>query len=217
MLFVLLVIGGLGTAVWYISQPQDLSDIEEYSKEGTESLEGTSSRDIEEVLRKSLEGGHSVSISEKEINLFLARELKSKQEGYVGQWVKIKQVLVRLEENVAELIVVREILGYETTVSMFVQVSKVEDKKGMNTQANFHGGKFHENLPLINRGGRFGSLTVPQGFLILVMPEFRKIGDLFKTEIDLGFEKMARFKIEEGKLVLDPKKHTKEGEQGDSF
>ena len=55
------------------------------------------------------------------------------------------------------------------------------------------------------RGGRFGKLVVPQGFLLLVMPAYEKLVPLFREEIHLGFEEMARIKIEKNRLVLDPR------------
>jgi hypothetical protein len=204
-LFVFLVIFGLVTAIWYIAKPQDFSDIEGYSKDGAKALAVSPARDLTEVLKKSLEEGHSVVIRENEINRMLARELEMKQGGIFAEWVRLKQVLVRLEDNVAEIIVVRDVMGYEVTVSMFIQVEKTEDKKGIKTDVSMHGGSYHESVPFLRKGGRFGSLTVPQGFLILVMPEFRKIGALFEKEIGLVFKDMSSFEIKKGSLYLDPK------------
>jgi len=50
----------------------------------------------------------------------------------------------------------------------------------------------------------------------MVMPDFQQIASLFETEIDLGFQRMARIKIEDNRLTLDPKQPTsreKAGEQ----
>jgi hypothetical protein len=116
---------------------------------------------------------------------------------------------VRLRAGVAEVIIERDVAGYPLTTSMFLQVEQTESAEGISTQIHLHGGGFHELAPIPARGGRFGQLTVPQGFLIMVMPDFRKIADLFETEIDLGFQRMARIKIEDKRLVLDPKEPTR--------
>ena len=168
------------------------------------------------VLTKSIEGDYSVQISETELNQWLARELQLKQGGELAQWVTLKRVCVRLREGVAEVIVERDIAGYPLTTSMFLQVEQLESATGISTQIHLHGGGFHEMVPIPPRGGRFGQLTVPQGFLIMVMPDFQKIAALFETEIDLGFQRMARIKIEDNRLTLDPKQPTsreKAGEQ----
>lgn len=212
-LLVLAVIGGLGAALYYISLPQDLSDIGGYIP-----ATGTAAsppRDIEAVLRKSIEGDYSVTLSETELNNWLARELKAKQGGELAKWVSLKRVWVRLRGGVAEIIIERDVAGYPLTTSMFLQVEQNETAKGISTQIHLHGGGFHADVPVPTRGGRFGQLTVPQGFLIMVMPDFQKIADLFKTEIDLGFTQMARIKIEDKRLVLDPKQPTRKAGPGE--
>jgi len=215
-LLVFLVIAGLGTAIYFISQPQDLSDIEGYSLVGDGQSGVSPPRDLEAVLKKSVEGDYSVVITEKEINQMLARDLKTKQAGYLGKWISIKRVLVRLKEDVAEVIVVREIQGYELTTSMFLQVEQVESQEGIKTMAHLHGGSYHEMLPVPTRGGHYGKLTVPQGFLILVMPEFRKIAEVFESELEIGFQRMSRFKIEDKRLKLDPNPPSREADFGES-
>ena len=57
--------------------------------------------------------------------------------------------------------------------------------------------------PLV--GGRYGRLLIPQGFLILALPAFEKLPPLFHDEIELGVKRMARIRIEKGKLVMDPR------------
>lgn len=204
---VLALIVGLAAAVYYISLPQDLSDI----GGATPSLTKLASppRNMRAVLTKSIEGDYSVQISETELNQWLARELKPKQGGELAQWVTLKRVCVRLSEDIAEVIIERDIAGYPLTTSMFLQVEQTESATGISTQVHLHGGGFHEMAPIPTRGGRFGQLTVPQGFLIMVMPDFQKIAQLFETEIDLGFQQMTRIKIEDNRLTLDPKQLTR--------
>ncbi len=212
-LLVFAVLVGLGAALYYIAQPQDLSDIGGSSPSLTKPA--SPPRDMRAVLSKSIEGDYSVTLSETELNQWLARELKLKQGGELAQWVTLKRVCVRLRTGVAEVIIERDVAGYPFTTSMFLQVEQTETARGISTQIHLHGGGFHEMVPIPARGGRFGQLTVPQGFLIMVMPDFRKIAELFETEIELGFQDMARIKIEDKRLLLDPKQPTRTEKAGE--
>lgn len=212
-LLVFAVIVGLGAAIYFITLPQDLSDIGGNSPSLT--APASPPRDMKAVLTKAIEGDYSVQLSETELNHWLARELKLKQGGELAEWVTLKRVYVRLREGIAEVIIERDVAGYPLTTSMFLQVEQTETAKGLSTQLHLHGGGFHEMVPIPTRGGRFGQLTVPQGFLIMVMPDFRKIAGLFETEIDLGFQRMSRIRIEDKRLTLDPKKPTRSGDTGE--
>jgi len=213
-LLVFPVIAGLGAALYFVSLPQDLSDLGGNAPVST--TPASPPRDMEAVLTKSIEGDYSVILSEKELNEWLGRELKLEQTGELARWVGLKRVWVRLRENVAEIIVEREIAGRPFTTSMFLQVEQSESAKGISTKIHLHGGGFHESVPRPTRGGRFGQLTVPQGFLIMVMPEYRKLATLFEKEIDLGFQRMAQIKIKDGKIELDPKQPTRSADRGDT-
>lgn len=201
------VLVGLGAAIYYVTLPQDLSDIGGYSLSTTKP--SSTPRDINAVLTKAIEGDYSVQLSETELNNWLARELKLKQSGELAEWVSLKRVWVRLREDVAEVIIERDVAGYPLTTSMFLQVEQTETAKGISTKIHLHGGGFHEMVPIPSRGGRFGQLTVPQGFLIMVMPDFQKIAGVFGTEIDLGFQRMTQIRIEDKRITLDPKKPTR--------
>lgn len=212
-LLVFAVLTGLLAALYFISQPADLSDIGGYMPAAE--APASPPRDIEAVLRKSIEGDYSVTLSETELNNWLARELKAEQGGELATWVSLKRVWVRLRDGVAEVIIERDVAGYPFTTSMFLQVEQVETAKGTTTQIHLHGGSFHKDVPEPTRGGRFGRLTVPQGFLILVMQDFEKIAKLFETEIDLGFSQMTRIRIEDKRIMLDPKQPSGNGFAGE--
>lgn len=214
-LLILGVLVGLAAALYYIALPQDLSDIGGYAPIAT--TPASPPRDMRAVLEKSLEGDYSVTLSETELNHWLARELELKQGGEFAKWVKLKRVWVRLREGVAEVIIERDVAGYPLTTSMFLQIEQTETAQGISTQIYLHGGGFHEMAPMPTRGGRFGQLTVPQGFLIMVMPDFQKLAEIFETEIDLGFQRMTRIRIEDKRLMLDPKKPTRSGDTGEQI
>jgi hypothetical protein len=201
-LILLAAAGGLGSAFFFIAQPQDLSDIGGYGP----AARGTPARDLAVVLKSSLDRGYPLTLTETEINHWLGRTLKTKQGGLLADQISLERVWVRLgEDGVAEVIMERQVMGRPFTVSMFLQVEQLQGPKSLRTEVQLHGGPFHENLPRPPRGGRFGKLVVPQGFLILVKPSFEKLAAAFTSEIRLAFEEMARMRIEKNRLVLDPR------------
>jgi hypothetical protein len=219
LLFLILLLGiaGLGTALYFISKPQDLTDIEGYGSPTSIANVTTPRRDIKEVLQNALDRNYPVTLTEREINLWLARTVKPRQAGLLEKHVTLKGVYIRLEDGRAEVVMERDVMGYPLTTSMFLQIEQLESSTGINTQVHLHGGPFHESLPYPPQGGRLGQLRIPQGFLMLTMKSFENLAAIFPTEVELGFEKMARFKIEEGKITLDPRAPTREVELPSSF
>ena len=201
-LIVFATIVGLAAALYFVTQPQDLSDLQESPAAAGGGAKPV--RDIPEVLRESIKGKYSVKLTEKDINRWLGQQLELKQGGELGAYVSISGVWVRLRKDVAEIIIERDVGGYPMTTSMFLQIEQLETAKGMRTNVHLHGGGYLDSISSPKRGGRFGQLTVPQGFLNLVLPDYRKLAEVFETEIDLGFEQMARISIEDEALVLDP-------------
>jgi hypothetical protein len=198
---ILMVVCGLGVAVFFVAQPQNLSDIGGYGAAAS----GESSRDLKTVLRASLDRGHTLTLSETEINRWLRHTLTAKQGGPLADHVSLERVCVRLEDNLAEVIMERSVFGKPFTVSMFVMVEQTEGQGGQRTVVHRHGGHYSPNLPKPMRGGRFGRLVVPQGFLILIVPAYAELADTYREEIRLGFEEMAGIRIESNRLVLDPR------------
>jgi hypothetical protein len=201
LVFLIMMFGaaGLGWALFLISLPQDLSDL---TKGAGAAPAG---REMKVVLKNAIDRGYPVTLTEAEINNWLGRTLTMKQAGLLESKASLDRVWVRLEDGVAEVIMARKFMGKPFTFSMFLQVEQLQGPKGVNTEVKLHGGPFHPDVPNPPRGGRFGQLVVPQGFLLLVMPAYQKLTALFPEEINLGFEEMSRIKIEKGRLVLDPR------------
>jgi hypothetical protein len=205
VLGLLLAAVGLGFALYYMTLPQDLTDIKGYRPDTRDILR----RDFRRMFQTSLDRSYPVTVTECEINTWLAEVVRTRQGGPAAPYVSLDGVWVRLGDGVAEVVMERKVQGRPFTVSMFMQVVQSEDAEGIHTEVKLHGGGFHEFLPFPSRGGRFGKLVVPQGFLILVMPAYKKFAQICRDEIELGFEKMARIKIEKGKLTLDPRAPTR--------
>lgn len=202
LLMMILLIGGLvlGVALAFVSQAQNLTDIGGYG------AAAAPARDLKTVLQNAVTRRYAVTLTETELNQWLGRTLVAKQGGCLAGQVTFERVWVRLEDGRAEVVMERKILGLPFTVSMYLQVEQTEGPKGVFTEVLLHGGPyFQSNLPLPPRGGRFGQLVVPQGFLHLVVPAYERLAALFGDEIHLGIEEMARVKIERGRLVMDPR------------
>lgn len=210
LLFLLLLAAavGLGAAVYSAVQPQNLTDIGGYVPPAKPIPE----RDLKLVLQNAIDRGYAVTLSETEINQWLGRTLATKQGGILAESITLDRVWIRLEENRAEVIMVRNFQGKPFTVSMYLQVEQVEDLQGPLLQITPSGGPYLKDYPYPPKGGRFGKLVVPMGFLHLVMPAYQKLPDLFAAEIELAFTKMSRIRIEKGQLVLDPREPL--GQQG---
>lgn len=203
VLTALLGVAGLGAAVYFIGKPQDLGDIK-----GREAGL-TAAPDLGVVLKRAIDENYKVTLTEEQVNRYLQQTLAAKQGGALGEFVTFTGVSVRLEENRAEIIMERSFMEHPLTLSMFVRVEQTLDVQGRTqTTVMRDGGPFVPQLPRLERlvkGGRFGSLVVPQGFLLLVLPGFEKLADVYKNELHLGFEEMSRITIADGKLILDPR------------
>lgn len=199
-LLVMTTVLAIGAAVFFIAQPQDLDDIG-----GSGPPEkAVPVRDLKVVLQNSLDRGYAVTLTETELNQWIGRTLTCKQGGLLEKHVKLDRVWVRLKDGVAEVVMVRRVMGRPFTVSMFLKIEQEQTARGVQTRVHLHGGQYHPDITAPTMGGRFGKLVVPQGFLILVLPAFERLSALFHEEIELGINRMARVKIEKNRLVLDP-------------
>ncbi|MGC4015053.1 MAG: hypothetical protein QM755_11145 [Luteolibacter sp.] len=197
--FLLVTILGLATALFFVYLPQDVGSIEGVGPAAVSAPK----KDIKAMLRSSLERGYEVSFTEEEVNGYLARTLASRQDGLLGKNATIDGVWCSLEKDCAEIIIERRIFGHPFTISMFLQVEQTEQPNGrVKTEVALHGGPYvADTYPY--RGGRFGSLVVPQGFLRLVLPSFEKLAAIYQEEISI-IPDMARIQISENRITFNP-------------
>ncbi|MFU8892237.1 MAG: hypothetical protein ACNA8L_01285 [Luteolibacter sp.] len=198
VVFVALTISALLACVILVAMPQDLEGVG-----GLESPDG--GRDVSAVLRESQLRQVPVTLTEAEINQWLARTLEARQGGRLEETVSFKRVVVRIREGVVEVVMEREFAGRPVTVSMYLSIDQARDGDRLRTELNLHGGRFAPWLPKPPRGGRFGSLSVPQGFLRLVMPSYEALADVLSEELDNGFRKMVLIRFEDKRIELDPR------------
>ena len=203
LVFLILLIGavGLGCALFLIAQPQDLSNIGGYAPPA----KAPAKEDMKTVLKNAVDRGYALNLTEERLNNWLGQSVSAKQGGLLGQQVTFERVWVRLEDGFAEIIMERKLFGRPFTLSLFLKIEQLEGPNGVRTELKLDGGPYHKDFPHPPRGGRFGKLEVPQGFLILILPAYRNLAALFPEEKRLGLEEMARIKIEKGHLILDPR------------
>jgi hypothetical protein len=205
-LFVLGLLGGLALSFYLISQPQEMGDIEGARAASTL----VPVRDLKTVVQNAVERGYSVTLTEEEINGYLARTLLARQAGLLSEHVSLDGVWIRLESGRAEIIMERRILGRPFTVSSYVRIEQTEELNGRTrTRIIPNGGPYLEGVK-VNRGGRFGRLVVPEGFLHLTKPAYQALAEVYGRETAEGWESdlqlgaMARVRIEDGRLTLEP-------------
>lgn len=186
----LLLIIGLSVLTF---QPRDLSDIDGY-REGAEPLP-TSGPDLASVLRNAEKAGHSVIITEKELNEYLLRTLSFKQTGAFEGWFRARGVWVRLGEGEAEVILEREMLeGERHTISMILRPEQTETDSGLNTSVH-------------RRRGWWGRVKVWGGMLRFTQSSFSSLADQYEEELELIeklFRSQMRITIEDKKVTLIP-------------
>jgi hypothetical protein len=198
-LMILVFICAFGAVAFFVIQPQDMTDIGGYGPLGKK----TAPRDLKAVLETAVKRGYPVTLTETEINQWIGETLVAKQGGFLAGQVSLERVWVRLKDGTAEVVMERTLMGMPFTVSMFLQVEQLQGAGGVRTEIHRHGGPYHKDVPELLMGGRFGKLVVPQGFLLLVMPAYAKLVEVYRNEIRLAFEEMVRVRIEPKRLVLE--------------
>jgi len=195
---VVTLIALLAVGVLTVFQAQNTSDLERKAAAVQEP------RNLTEVFRKALEGAYEVSISEEELNAYIAKHLALKQKGVLAGLVTLEKVLVRMEDDCAEIVLVRKIAGKPFTTSMWLQIEQTENATGeISTNIEPSRGPMPV-LQGIKQGGRFGRLIVPQGFLLLTKEAYSQLAAVFSEEILHGIQEMARIRIRKGALDLYP-------------
>lgn len=205
ILLCLLIITGLGYCVYYNFQPQDLSDIDGYRPDDREQIPLS----LSQVIGSAAKTRQAVELTERQVNSWLAENLKAKQEGLLADYVTLKGIWVRFEEEKngrCEIIVEREVHGHPHTVSMYVRIERKKKENGSYTTfVRKDGGNI---LGLIPAGGRFGQVRMPQGFLLMVAQSFESLAELFSQELewmeqDITRKGAGRILFEEHKMRID--------------
>ncbi|MDE0859957.1 MAG: hypothetical protein OSA93_07340 [Akkermansiaceae bacterium] len=201
ILIAFLMVAGLGMGVYLSFQPQDLTTISGYSPDDRSER----ATDVPAMIRLAAKNRQPIVLSEKQVNSWLAENLKVRQEGNFAKETELKGVWIRFDEaegGRAEFIIERKVRNITHTSSMFLrfQRRKKEDDS-FTTTVRKDGGSF---LGTVLIGGRFGKLKIPQGFLLFTQDAYANLGALFEEE----FQMIEQNIIKEGagRIVFEEKK-----------
>ena len=204
-LFALLFVGALGYGIYLSFQSQDLSDISGRHETDREA----NPVNIPALIEAAAKSRKNITISERQVNTWIANTLKARQEGILADHVEIKGIWVRFDEEEGgrvEIIIEREVKDRAQTVSMFVRVERKKKEDGsFTTYIHKDGGSLWGLLPV---GGKFGQARVPQGFLFFTQSSFTSLADLFETELnwmeqDITRRAGGRIIFEEDQMRID--------------
>jgi hypothetical protein len=201
ILIAFLMVAGLGMGVYLSFQPQDLTTISGYSPDDRSERV----TDVPDMIRTAAKNRQPIVLSEKQVNSWLAENLKVRQEGVFAKETELKGVWVRFDEaegGRAEFIIERKIRDITHTTSMFLrfQRRKKEDES-FTTTVSKDGGSF---LGTILIGGRFGKLKIPQGFLLFTQSAYANLGALFEEEFTIIEQNII--KEGAGRIIFEEKK-----------
>ncbi|MDB4408821.1 hypothetical protein N9165_02000 [Akkermansiaceae bacterium] len=201
LLVAFLLVVGMGFTVYLSFQPQDLDGISGYRSD--DRLENPI--DIPARIEAAAKSRQPITLSERQINSWLAANLKVKQEGKLADVVDMKGVWIRfdkVEGGRAEIVIEREVRGIIHTSSLYMRFERKKKENGaFTTTVRKDGGRF---LGAVLIGGRFGQLKVPQGFILFTQDAYKSLGALFEREA--GFLEEEIIRKAGGEIIFEDKK-----------
>ncbi len=171
--------------------------------------EGALIPDLAERLKDAIEKSYVVTITEEELNRYVASNLELTQSSIVDDYVKITGVYIDLKPDLIDVSIEREFdipnnqqddgskklgfMPFSQTVSMQLELRTVDAADG--------GKKRTLGFP----GGNFGKAPAPGLLVQLVKPSFDVIAEVFAEDIKLGYAEMTTVVIGDGIITLDPR------------
>lgn len=212
-LIFLLTIGILGGISWMVYSswcPQDTADLPGFRQKDN-------APDIPAILKQAISRDASVSFSEEDLNRYLASSVHPRQQGAMAIFATNPAVGIRLHGGTARAdgatgngymeIIIERYTGIESrqTISLFLTpFQSIDPHNYMAVQTRF---EFYneETLPGgIHVGGTIGRLSVPQGYMIFLLPAFENLLQAYLPLIHLIEESGMGIHISDGRLDLTP-------------
>lgn len=173
--------------------------------------------DIPKILKQAINRDASVSFSEEDINRYLASSLHPQQHGPMAIFATNPAVGIRLhggkEKEDASMgngymeIIIERYTGVDSrqTISLFLTpFQSLDPHNYMSVLTRF---EFYndETLPGgIHIGGTIGKLSVPQGYMIFLLPAFENLLQTYLPIVHMVEENGMGIHISEGRLNLTP-------------
>lgn len=201
----LCTLGIIGVIGWVVVQtwiPQDLSTLPGYKKAGDEA-------NIPELLRQAVKKNVTLTLTEEDVNKYIASTLKASQHGILSSIARPNGVGVRFHEGYMEIIIERQIASqYLQTISLFVTVIQEEDPSSPLPSTRLEYRENNEKQSYIDKGGTLGSIAVPQGYMRLLLPAFENLADAYEDFLSSVIDNGRIIRISEGRIDLMPGRQT---------
>lgn len=151
---------------------------------------GTTVPNMNNLLAVGLSSGKHMTVTEEQINGYIAATLKIKQDGSLGSRASIEQVAVRLKDGEVHVVIVRKLFGRPHTVAVHLVPAQegTTDKPVWSVQPS---------------GGKVGKLPVAGGLLQLVMAPVFQVGRVYSDELRI-LKYASSLRVEEGRVLLGP-------------
>lgn len=197
-IFTISIILGIGWVVYQTWIPQDLSDLPGYRQADV-------APNIPELLRQANKKNAALTLTESDVNRYLASTLKASQNGILSPLARPNGVGIRFHDNYMEIIIERRIgISSMQTVSMYITV--VQEVNGNSTlpvtRLEFCAADDKNNV--VSRGGTLGRLVVPQGYMIFLRPAFENLAGAYKELLDTIVDSGKLIRISEGRVDILP-------------
>ena len=154
----LLGLVGIGLLALVSFDPQDLSDVDGYVEDSSAVIPG--GPNLVNLLENAARNKNGVRLTEEQINNYIRRTLKFEQGGWFESFVTARGVWVRLQENVVEVIIEREVWGKRHTISMLLEPEQTaQEDGGINTTVSRGKGKWGRAILSTARSLELGCRT----------------------------------------------------------
>ena len=189
---------GIGWLVCLTWAPQDLSKLPGYRQ-----AEGAP--DILELVRQSDKNNSALTLTENDVNRYLASTVKAAQNGILSAVARPNGIGIRFHEGYMEIIIERRVgINLRQTVSMYVTVIQEVDQASNLPVTRLEYCVADDRNSFIKIGGSLGQLEIPQGYILFLRPAYENLAssyqELLTTIIDSG--KIIR--ISPGRIDLLP-------------
>ncbi|WP_018969236.1 hypothetical protein [Rubritalea marina] len=175
----------------------------------TQATEEAATVDLVKRMESSLEKDYTITITEAELNQYLKQHMQIGHSSLVGEFVTITDIRADLKDGEIDLTIEREFdlpgnarddgskrvsaLPIVHTCSMTMKVFSEATAEGIDVTV--------VEFP----GGHLGQAQLPGLLVSIVKPSFDALADSLVQEIDLGFHDMAKVKVSDGQIDLDPR------------
>lgn len=182
LLLLLLMLGGL-VFCYTLAFTSDASDAKVPAS-------GASVPNLKNLLAVGLSSGQNLTVTEPEINGYLAATMDARQGGPLAGRAPLRRVAVRLRDGDFHVVLVREIFGREHSVAVRLTPSQTGSgaERVWNVQPS---------------GGNIGKLPIAGGLLALVLNPVNQLATIYRDELKI-LRHASSIRVESGRVLLGP-------------